>query len=147
MSRTRAVLFAALLGAAGCRPDMPPAPEEIAIDRFAVAENLEAAKRYDDAVFEYEFVIHHRWRWKEPYVRLAHCHEAAGRDAAAIAALERLIIVDGGDDDALRGLGRLYARQGDSRRALENYRRLRTQHPDDAALAGEITRLEAMGKP
>src|SRR5689334_16617277 len=114
MSRGRALLIAGLLGAAGCRPDLPPAPEEVALDRYQEAERLMAAGRNDEAAFEFEFVIHHRWRWKAPYVQLARCHEAAGRDADAIVVFERLLRVDDTDEDALRGLGRLYVRRGDS---------------------------------
>lgn len=145
---SRASVLTVLVALAGCvRPDMPPAPEEVALDRFEVGERLVEEKRFADAVPEFEYAIQHRWRWKAPYLQLARCHETLGHEDAAIATLEKLLHVDPNDDDALRGLGGLYDRRGDSRRALVHYRRLWERHPDDAALAGEIARLMAKGKP
>jgi len=143
----RAPVLAVLLLAGCVRPDMPPAPEEVALDRFEIGERLMADGRPADAIPEFEYALQHRWRWKAPYVQLAKCHETLGRDEAAIGALEKLLRMDPNDDDALRGLGRLYDRRGDPRRALEHYRRLWQRHPEDSALAGEIARLEAKGKP
>lgn len=144
----RRALLAVLIALGGCmRPDMPPAPEEVALDRFQIGEKLLAAGRPADAAPEFEYALQHRERWKAPYVQLARCHEALGHPDDAIATFEKLLRVDPRDDDALRNLGRLYDRRGDSRRALEHYRRLWAQHPEDSALAGEIARLEAKGKP
>lgn len=143
----RARVLAVLLLAGCFRPDMPAAPEELALERFEIGEKLAAAGKPADAVAEFEYAIHHRWRWKAPYIELAKCHRKLGRDDSAIAVLESYLRVDPNDDDALRDLGPLCDRRGDPRRALVYYKRLWQQHPEDAALAGEIARLEAKGKP
>ncbi len=144
----RMLLTVVVLGFGGCvRPDMPPAPEEIALDRFEIGEKLMAQGRYADAAPEFEYAIQHRWRWKAPYLSLARCQETTGHDDAAIATLEKFLHVDPSDDDAMRGLGRLYDRRGDPARALVHYRKLWERHPEDAALAAEVARLLAKGKP
>ncbi|HZF00045.1 MAG TPA: tetratricopeptide repeat protein [Planctomycetota bacterium] len=146
MKPARALLLLALLPA-GCWPNNPDAPEETALERFQMAEEYLAGGHYYAAAIEYEFVVRHRWRWKEPYIKLARCYESLGRDEDAIADLERLLVVDSRDEDALRSLGRLYAKRGDAARAIAQYRQLRTLHPEDRSLDGEIARLEALGKP
>ena len=113
--------FFVLLGAvavAGCLPDHPPAPEELAIERFEEGEKLFAAGKYPDAAIEFEYALKHRPRWKAAYTRLADCHEKSGREDDAIAVYERLLKIDSTDDDALRGLGRIYGRRNDAARAL-----------------------------
>ncbi|MBV8880338.1 MAG: tetratricopeptide repeat protein [Planctomycetaceae bacterium] len=148
MSSARAAALLGLLAIGGCWPAaIDPPPEEVAIDRFAKGEKLFAAGHYTDAAIEYEYAIKHRWRWKEPYVRLAACHEKSGREDDAIAVYQRLQKIDGDDPAALRGLGQIHARRGDAARALDFYRKLKTLQPDDRALDGEIQRLEALRKP
>ena len=100
----------ALLGMAGCWPSRPDAPEEEALEVFEKAESLFAARRYADAVPEYEFVIGARDRWKEPYFKLARCHEAMGREDQAVKVLERLLRVDPVDGPARTELARLQSR-------------------------------------
>ncbi|HLY08596.1 MAG TPA: tetratricopeptide repeat protein [Planctomycetota bacterium] len=141
------VMVVGLLAGAGCLADHPPAPEELALDRFDDGEKLFAAGQYTDAAIEFEYAVNSRPRWKAPYLRLAACHEKSRREDDAIAVLERLLHVDGTDDDALRALGRIYAGRGDPAAALGFYRKLKAQHPDDPSLDGEIVRLEAMRKP
>ena len=147
MKTTFLLLLPGVLASAGCMPDHPPAPEEVAIDRFDAGKKLFEAGKYTDAATEFEYDLHYRPRWKEPYVLLASCHEKLRHDDDAIAVLERLLHIDGSDDDALRGLGRIYAGRGDAVHALGYYRKLQGLHPDDRSLDGEITRLEAMRKP
>ena len=137
----------ALAAAAGCVPDHPPAPEEVALERHDLGEQLFAQGRYEEAAAEFEFDVKTRPRWKAPYVQLAACQEKLHHDNDAIATFERLLRIDGVDDDALKGLGRLYAGRGDAAHALVFFRRLKALHPDDPSLDGEIARLEAMGKP
>ena len=110
MSVARALSALALLAAAGCMPSRPEAPEERALDVFEQAEAHFAAKRYADAAPEYEFVIEARNRWKEPYFKLARCHEAMGREEQAVKVLERLLRVDPGDGPARTELARLQSR-------------------------------------
>jgi len=136
-----------LLAAGGCVPEHPPAPEEVAIDRYGEGEKLFAAGKYTDAAIEFEYDVKARPRWKAPYLLLASCHEHLHHEGDAIAVLERLLKVDSTDDDALKGLGRLYAGQGDAAHALDALRRFKALHPDDRSLDGEIARLEAMRKP
>ncbi|HVE42225.1 MAG TPA: tetratricopeptide repeat protein [Planctomycetota bacterium] len=100
----------ALLGTAGCWPARPDAPEEEALDVFEKAEAHFAARRYADAVPEYEFVIGARDRWKEPYFKLARCHEAMGKEEQALKVLERLLRVDPSDGPAKTELARLQSR-------------------------------------
>ncbi|HLY74396.1 MAG TPA: tetratricopeptide repeat protein [Planctomycetota bacterium] len=137
----------ALLAAGGCLPNRPPAPEELAIDRFEEGERLLADGRVTDAAIEFEYALQHRPRWKAPYARLALCHEKLGRDNDAVVVYERLLQVDGTDVDALRGLGAIYARLNEAARALEYYRKLKALHPEDNSLDAEIARLEALRKP
>src|SRR5213078_2162822 len=91
-------------------PARPDAPEEEALDVFEKAEALFAARRYADAVPEYEFVIGTRDRWKEPYFKLARCHEAMGKEDQAVKVLERLLRVDPSDGLAKTELTRLQSR-------------------------------------
>lgn len=147
MTSARAFLVLALLPLGGCFNDGPPAPEEVALDRYDDADVQLAAGRYEEAAQGYEYAILHRSRWKEAYVKLARCREAQGRDADAAAVLERLLGIDRFDEEALRTLGRLYARLGSTDQALLRYRRLRDLRPEDRSLDGEIARLEALRKP
>jgi hypothetical protein len=96
-----------LLVLAGCWPTSEPAPEEVALDRYEVAEKLFADCKYAEATPEYEFVVRHRNRWKDPYVKLARCHEELGRRDAAIGVLERLLAFDRDDEQGRRELARL----------------------------------------
>ena len=136
-----------LLAAGGCWPNPDPAPEEIALERYQVAEQYFAEGKYHDAAIEYEYAIQHRWRWKAAYIRLAACHERTGREDGAVSVYERLLKVDGSDEDALRALGKIHAKRGDAARALPYYKKLQSLHPDDPALAAEVARLEALRKP
>lgn len=146
MRLARLVPIAAALAAAGCfPPDRPDAPEEEALDRVETAEELFRQGRFDEAAPHYEFAVKSRWRWKDPYVKLAKCREAAGRDDEAIQILGRLLEVDRSDETGLRELGRLCAARGKTEEAIGYYRRLRAVRPDPA-LDGEIARLEAMRK-
>jgi DNA-binding SARP family transcriptional activator len=147
MRTARAAAILGLLAAGGCWPAHPEAPEEGALDVYEDAEAYFAAGRYADATPGYEFVIRARNRWKDPYVKLARCHEALGREDEAVRILDRLLAYDHFDEDALRLLGRLCARRGATERALDSYRRLRELRPGDRSLDGEIARLEAMRKP
>lgn len=97
----------ALLLLTGCWPASDPAPEEVALDRYEVAEKLFADRRYAEAAPEYEFVVRHRNRWKDPYVKLARCHEKLGRRDEAIGVLERLLAFDRDDEQGRRELARL----------------------------------------
>lgn len=96
-----------LLALAGCWPSHEPAPEETALVRYEDAEKLFAEGRYAEAATEYEFVVRHRNRWKDPYVKLARCHEAMGRRDEAIRVLERLLAFDRDDEEGLREIARL----------------------------------------
>jgi tetratricopeptide (TPR) repeat protein len=137
----------ALLAAGGCWPSHPDAPEDTALDVFEQAEAHFAAGRYADAAPGYEFAIKYRDRWKEPYLKLARCHEALGHEEEAVKILERLLRVDRFDENGLSALGRLHAHRGSTDRALDCYRRLRDLRPEDRSLDGEIARLEALRKP
>jgi tetratricopeptide (TPR) repeat protein len=106
----------ALLAAGGCWPSRPEAPEEHALDVYEQAESYFAARRYADAVPEYEFVIGARERWKEPYFKLARCHEAMGHEDQAAKVLERLLRVDPSDGPARTELSRLQARADSMRK-------------------------------
>jgi len=147
MTPTRSLALLLVLGAAGCFPDHPPAPEELALEHFAEGEAYFAKGRVAEAAIEYEFAATHRPRWKEAYVKLARCREIQGRDEDAISALERLLLQDRTDEEGLRTVATLYARRGDAERALDRYRRLRALRPEDRSLDGEIARLEALKKP
>jgi hypothetical protein len=96
-----------LLALAGCWPSVDPAPEEVALDRYEVAEKLFAERRWADAAPEYEFVVRHRNRWKDPYVKLARCQEELGRRDDAIRTLERLLAFDRDDEQGRREIARL----------------------------------------
>jgi len=139
--------FLGLAAAGGCLPDHTPAPEEQAIERFDDGEKLFAEGKYTDAAIEFEYALKHRSRWKAPYVRLAVCREKTGREDDAIAVYQRLLQVDGVDEDALRGLARIYGRRDDAPHALEYYRKLKALFPDDRSLDAEIARLEGLRKP
>jgi tetratricopeptide (TPR) repeat protein len=110
MKNARLLPALALLGSAGCWHVTAEAPEEHALDVFEKAESLFAARRYADAVPEYEFVIGARERWKEPYLKLARCHEAMGHEEQGVKVLERLLRVDPGDGPGKAELARLQAR-------------------------------------
>jgi tetratricopeptide (TPR) repeat protein len=94
---------------AGCLPSHPPAPEEEALLLYEHAEQLYAEKKYAEAAPEYEEVIRHRNRWKEPHVKLARCYEATGRRAEAIRAIDKLLAFDRYDEEGLREKARLQA--------------------------------------
>ena len=94
---------------AGCMPSHPPVPEEEALLLYDHAESLYAEKRYAEAAPEYEVVIRHRNRWKDPHVKLARCYEATGRRAEAIRVLERLLAFDRFDEEGRREIARLQA--------------------------------------
>jgi len=147
MKILRTLALPALLCAAGCLPDRPPAPEELALDRYADAEAKFSAGRLDEAAVDYEYAVTNRPRWKDAYLKLARCRELQNREDDAIAVYERLLREDKTDEDGLRATAALYARRGDSERALDRYRRLRALHPGDRSLDGEIARLESMRKP
>ncbi|MBI3858236.1 MAG: tetratricopeptide repeat protein [Planctomycetes bacterium] len=106
MRNARALAILALLSG-GCWPTHEPAPEEEAIGVFEQAEKQFAAGRTEDAALGYQFAIKHRSRWKEPYLKLARCHEIAGRRDEAIRVLRQLLVVDRSDEDGLRELARL----------------------------------------
>lgn len=110
MKLARALWALSLLAAGGCWPSRPEAPEERALDVFEQAEAHFAAKRYADAATEYEFVIEARNRWKEPYLKLARCHEALGREGDAVQVLRKLLRVDRDDETGRVELARLEAR-------------------------------------
>lgn len=147
MKTTSILAVLGLMALAGCMRDNPPAPEEVAIDRFGLGEKLLAAGKYTEAAIEFEYDIKTRPRWKAPYLLLASCHEKLNHEEDAIQALERLLRIDSTDDDALKGLGRIYAGRGDAPHALEVLRQLKALHPEDRSLDGEIARLEALKKP
>ena len=147
MKALRLPVFLVLLSTAGCWPNPVPAPEEIALERYEVAEKFFAEGKYSDAAIEYEYAIQHRCRWKAAYLRLAACHERSGREDGAVSVYERLLKVEASDEDALRALCRIHAKRGDAARALPYYKKLQALHPDDPALAAEVARLEALRKP
>ena len=112
--RTLPVLLLVLGGGStllttGCWPTRDPAPEEEALLLYDHAETLYAEKRYAEAAPEYEVVIYHRNRWKDPHVKLARCYEATGRREEAIRALEKLLAFDRFDEEGLREIARLQA--------------------------------------
>jgi tetratricopeptide (TPR) repeat protein len=109
MTSLRATAALALL-LAGCFPGGAETPEERALEVFEQAEAHFAARKYADAVPEYEFVISARERWKEPYFKLARCHEAMGKEEAALKVLERLLRVDPTDGPAKSEQARLQSR-------------------------------------
>lgn len=96
-----------LLALSACWPANEPAPEEIALVRYEDAEKLFGERRYAEAAPEYEYVVRHRNRWKDPYVKLARCHEELGRRDEAIRVLERLLAFDRDDEQGRRELARL----------------------------------------
>lgn len=147
MNTARAIAVGSLLSVTGCFLTHTPAPEEVAINVYQDAEELFAAKEYDEAAAKYEFVIQARDRWKDPYLKLAQCRLAEGREADAIEILGRLLTIDRYDEQALERMGRLLADRGHNGRALECFRRLRELRPADQQLDREIARLEALGKP
>ena len=109
MKAGRALAALALLAGAGCWRTTE-APEEHALDVFEWAEADFAAQRYESAVTRYEYVILHRNRWKEPYYKLARCHEAMGKEEQGVRVLEQLLQVDPSDAQGKAELGRLQAR-------------------------------------
>jgi Flp pilus assembly protein TadD len=147
MNAVKRLSLLAFLGAAGCLPDHPPAPEELAMEHYADAEAHYAAGRIAEAAIDYEFATVNRPRWKEVYLKLAHCRELQHREDDAIVACERLLIQYKNDEDGLRAVAKLYAQRGDAEKALDRYRRLRALNPQDRSLDGEIARLEAIRKP
>lgn len=116
MNIVRATAALALLSAAGCWPTHPTAPEEDALDVYENAESHFKKGSYEAAVSEYEFVIHARDRWRDPYVKLALCHEALGRDQQAVEVLQRLLTVDRSDEDGRKLLAKINARLEASRK-------------------------------
>jgi tetratricopeptide (TPR) repeat protein len=133
----------ALVLAASCS-SMPPAPDEVALERYARAEPLYEQGRYAEAVPHYEFCVSSRDRFKEAYYRLAYCQEQLGQEGKAVATLERLLRVDRHDEYALRHLWRLYVHRGFAPQALEAARRLEELFPSDAQLKAEVARLEKL---
>ena len=109
MKTARALALLGLLSGGGCWPSHPPAPEEVALDRYDESEKMFAAGAYADAAPGYEFAIKARHLWKDPYVKLARCHEALGREDLAVQVLQRLLEVDRTDEEGLRALARLQA--------------------------------------
>ena len=103
------ILPVLLLVLAGCWPSHDPAPEEEALLVYEQAETLYADKHYAEAASQYEFVIYHRNRWKDPHVKLARCYEATGRRAEAIRVLEKLLAFDRFDEEGRREIARLQA--------------------------------------
>jgi tetratricopeptide (TPR) repeat protein len=110
MTTLRAHAVLALLLAGGCFRSGEETPEERALEVFEKAETHFAARKYAEAVPEYEFVISARERWKEPYLKLARCHEAMGKEEQAVKVLERLLKVDPTDGPGRTELARLQAR-------------------------------------
>ena len=51
-----------------------------------------------------------RERWKEPYLKLARCHEAMGHEEEAVKVLQRLLQVDPSDGPGRIELARLQTR-------------------------------------
>ncbi len=129
-----------LLLAAACSSP-PPAPDEVALERYAEAEALFAQGRYAQAAPHYEFCVSARDRFKDAYVRLAYCQETTGQEGKAVATLERLLRVDRQDEYALRHLWRLYVHRGFVAQALDAVRRLEELYPRDEALKAEAARL------
>jgi tetratricopeptide (TPR) repeat protein len=146
MKALRRLSLLALLGTAGCFPDHPPAPEELALERYEDAEAHYAAGRVADAAVDYEFAAANRPRWKEAYLKLGRCRELQHREDDAIVVYERLLIQYRNDEDGLRAVAKLYAQRGEPDKALDRYRRLKTVNPQDRSLDGEIARLEALKK-
>jgi tetratricopeptide (TPR) repeat protein len=136
----RAALF--LLLAACSSP--PPAPDEVALERYGEAEILFSQGRYSEAAPHYEFCVSARDRFKDAYYRLAYCQEATGQEGKAVSTLERLLRVDREDEYSLRHLWRLYAHRGFAAQALDAARRLQELYPRDAALKAEVARLEKL---
>lgn len=131
--------------AAGCASP-PPAPDEVALERYAQAESLFDRGRYAEAAVHYEFCVSARDRFKDAYYRLAWCQEATGQEGKAVATLERLLRVDRQDEYALRHLWRLYVHRGFAAQALDAARRLRELYPSDPGLKAEAARLEKLAR-
>ena len=110
MRTFRALAVLALIPAGGCFPSGAETPEEHALDVFEDAEAHFAARRYADAVAEYTFVIGARERWKEPYYKLARCHEAMGHEEEAVKTLEGVLRFDRSDETARVEIARLQTR-------------------------------------
>jgi tetratricopeptide (TPR) repeat protein len=132
--------LAALALLAGC--GAPPAPDEVALERYHAANRHYEEGRWAEAVPHYEFVISARERLKDAYHRLAWCQERLGREAEAVTALEKLRRVDRQDEYALRHLWRLYVHRGFVDEALEAARELLRLYPGDPGLREEVARLE-----
>ena len=131
---------AALLGGCGASPTT----DETAGERYHEANALFERGRYDDAIPIYESAIAVRDRLKDAYYKLAYCYEARGEESHAVEALEKAVRVDPQDEYALRHLWRLYCHRGFVEQALGAARRLSKLYPGDAALRGEIARLESL---
>lgn len=116
MKMLHAAAALALLAGTGCWPTHPPAPEEEALDVYEDAEALFKRGRYEDAAPGYAFVIQARDRWRDPYVKLALCHEAAGRDREAVQVLEKLMLIDREDAEGRKLLAKISARLEASRK-------------------------------
>jgi tetratricopeptide (TPR) repeat protein len=93
---------ALLLLAAGCGPNLPPTPDDVAFERYQEANRLFAEGRYAEAAPEYEFVTATRDRIRDAWWRLADCRERTGDRAGAAAALAGWLRVDPTDDAARR---------------------------------------------
>ena len=55
-------------------------------------------------------VIGARERWREPYYKLARCHEAMGHEEEAVKTLERVLRFDRSDETARVEIARLQTR-------------------------------------
>ena len=119
----------------------PPAPEDVAMERYQEAEELLAEGRYREAVPHYAYAIRARDRMKGAYHRLAFCWEKLGDQSRAVEVLERLLKVDRQDERALRELGRLYTHRGLIGEAINAYEALEDRYPE---VREEITRLESL---
>ncbi len=93
-----------LLLLAGCGTSVPPAPDELALERYESARRLFAEARYAEAVVEYEAVVKHRDRIRDAWWRLADCYERLGDRAAAARTLRRWLGVQPTDVEARRRL-------------------------------------------
>ena len=142
---TRAARAWVLAGLAGCA-SMPPAPDELALERYGQAEMLFTQGRYAEAAPHYEFCVSARDRFKDAYYRLAYCQESTGQEGKAVATFERLLRVDRQDEYALKHLWRLHVHRGFPALALDAVRRLQELYPSDAALKAEAARLEKLGR-
>lgn len=129
---------------AGCPAAIPPAPDDVALERYHEANAHWEAGKFAEAIPLYEFVLSRRDRIREAYHRLSWCYEVLGQEERAILTLERLLRIDRRDEYSLWNLLRMYTHRGRLEEAVGACKALLEARPNDPELRGELTRLEGL---